>query len=119
MRPLRDPPSCGGRTSAEQRRSVEAQEDEGRTTMTRERTNKPASGSDNKAYQLLFSDHRRKAPKTVNFDSDDGHEAFKHVEHETAGRAVELWLDNHLLCGLIRDEDGVWSLSPARMPQTG
>lgn len=70
-----------------------------------------------KAYQLMFFDHRGNAAKIVHFDSDDGHEAFAFAERETAGRTGELWLDDELVCGLVRDEDNVWSIRRAQVSQ--
>lgn len=67
-----------------------------------------------KAYRLRFPDFRGHAAKTVQFDSDDGHEAFVFAQRENHGRSVELWLDDERICDLKRDEDDVWSIHRAK-----
>lgn len=73
----------------------------------------PEPRSARKEYHLLFRDQGGDAAKIVDFNSDDGHEVFMLAERETPGRAGQLWLDDHLLCDLVHNEDGVWNIRPA------
>ncbi|MDZ4306924.1 hypothetical protein [Allopontixanthobacter sp.] len=70
-----------------------------------------------KAYQLQFPVDRKNAAKTIDFESDDGHEAFILLESEAPARPGELWFDGRPLCDLMRDENGVWTITPSEPPQ--
>lgn len=71
-----------------------------------------------KAYQLLFPDHQGNTIKTVNFKSHNGSEAFIFAEREPPGQAGQLRCNGRLLCSLVCDEDGVWTISPASAGRT-
>lgn len=63
-----------------------------------------------KEYHLVFPDRCGDAAKRIDFHSDDGHEAFILAERESPGRSGQIWLEDRLLCDLVHNDDGVWSI---------
>lgn len=61
-------------------------------------------------FTLQFADDGLGEPKSITFDSDDGHEAFTILGYEKTGRRVSLYDGNMLLAHLKRTSEDGWEV---------